>query len=186
MEPLVATGGTRFIGLSNHSPSQVRDIMSIATIKPKNHQFELHPYLPQSDWVAENFKYNISVTGYSPLGNTNPVHNLGVQANSEGNRAPPILKSPVIYEVGKTRNCTSAQVVLAWNMHRGVAVIPKAAQVEHQKENIATFDACKLTDEDAKKIDGIKATTEVRLYENYCSYGSTDGCSKKALGGRNP
>jgi diketogulonate reductase-like aldo/keto reductase len=94
------------------------------------------------------------------------------------------LKNAVITEIATARGCTPAQVVLAWNMKRGVAVIPKAAEVAHQKENIVTLDKCKLTDDDAAKIRGIRTTTEVRLYENICTYGPTVGCSDKALKGR--
>jgi alcohol dehydrogenase (NADP+) len=186
MEKLVRPEkGTRFIGISNFSPTQVRDVVGNATIKPKVHQFELHPYLQQQDWVEENFKYDITVTGYAPLGNTNPIHNLGV-SGSDGNRAPPLLQNAAVTEIAKARGCSPAQVVLAWNMKRKVAVIPKAAQSVHQKENIVTLDKCKITDDDAKRISGIKATTEVRLYENICRYGPTVGCSAKALVGRNP
>jgi alcohol dehydrogenase (NADP+) len=159
--------------------------MANATIKPKVHQFELHPYLQQADWVEENHKYGITVTGYAPLGNTNPIHTLGV-SGSDGNRAPPLFAHPVIKDVAAARSCSPAQVVLAWNMRRKVVVIPKAAQVEHQKENIVALDRCKITDEDAKKIDGIRAATEVRLYENICRYGPTVGCSQKSLTGRLP
>jgi len=181
MEKLVRPEkGARFIGLSNHSPSQVRDIIRIATIKPKVHQFESHPYLQQNDWVKENMKYGITVTGYAPLGNTNPVHNLGV-SGSAGNRAPQILQNPDILAISKARGCTPAQVVLAWNIRRGTAVIPKASRVVHQKENLATVSLCKLTDADAAKINAIGDKTVVRLYENYCSYGNTDGCSQRAL-----
>jgi alcohol dehydrogenase (NADP+) len=74
MEKLVRpVRGTRFIGISNFSPSQVSEVVGNATIIPKVHQFELHPYLQQTAWVEENFKHDITVTGYAPLSNTNPV-----------------------------------------------------------------------------------------------------------------
>jgi alcohol dehydrogenase (NADP+) len=187
MEKLVRVDkGARFIGISNHSPLQVKEVVEAATIRPKVHQFESHPYLQQNDAVKQNMAYGITVTGYAPLGNTNPVHNLGVAANSEGNRAPPILQNAAIVEAAKARGCTPAQVVLAWNVKRGTAVIPKASQVVHQKENIVTLQKCKITDEDAAKIADIRKSFEVRLYENVCRFGSTDGCSKKALEGRRP
>jgi alcohol dehydrogenase (NADP+) len=174
MEKLVRlTRGTRFIGISNFSPQQLDDILKVATIKPKVHQFELHPYLQQSDFVEKNFKHGIQVVCYAPLGNTNPVHNLGV-SGSRGLRAPQILTQPVINNIAKTHDCTPAQVVLGWNIHRKVAVIPKAARVEHQKENIVTVDKCKLTDEDAAKIRDMKIA--IRLYPNACGYGLTEGC----------
>jgi diketogulonate reductase-like aldo/keto reductase len=187
MEKLVrADHGARFIGISNHSPKQVKEVVEAATIRPKVHQFESHPYLQQTEAVKQSMGYGITVTGYAPLANTNPVHNLGVAAGSEGNRAPPVLANAAIREVAKARGCSLAQVVLAWNVKRGTAVIPKASQIAHQKENIVTLQKCKITDEDAAKIADIRKTVEVRLYENVCRFGNTDGCSKKALEGRRP
>jgi alcohol dehydrogenase (NADP+) len=174
MEKLVRpVNGTRFIGLSNFSPAQVDEVLKIATIKPYVHQFELHPYLQQTGWVQENFKKNLTVTAYAPLANTNPVHNLGV-SESRGLKQPMLLTNTVIKEVAAARGCTLAQVVLAWNMKRGVVVIPKAARPEHQMENIATFTQCKLTDADQAKINGFGIA--LRLYPNACGYGLTEGC----------
>jgi alcohol dehydrogenase (NADP+) len=174
MEKLVRpVNGTRFIGISNHSPQQVKEILAVATIRPKVHQFELHPYLPQTDWVAANLALNLTVTGYAPLGNTNPIHNLGV-SGAKGRAAPLLLGAPAIARVAAARGCTPAQAVLAWNLRRGVVVIPKASQEAHQKENIATVDKCRLTDEDVVALDGLKVP--LRLYPNACGYGLTEGC----------
>jgi diketogulonate reductase-like aldo/keto reductase len=73
------------------------------------------------------------------------------------------------------RSCTPAQVVLAWNLHRKVVVIPKASQVVHQRENIATLDQCRITDEDVAKIG--KMAEQIRFYANACDYGLTEGCA---------
>jgi alcohol dehydrogenase (NADP+) len=174
MEKLVRpTRGTRFIGISNFSPPQVSKILETATIKPKVHQFELHPYLQQSDFVETHVKHGINVIGYAPLGNTNPILDLGVSEN-RGLRVEKLLTNNVITEIAKARGCTPAQVVLAWNIRRKVIVIPKAARSEHQKENIVTLDKCKITDEDAHKIKSMKIA--VRLYPFACGYGLTEGC----------
>ncbi|KAF2671280.1 hypothetical protein BT63DRAFT_370469 [Microthyrium microscopicum] len=177
MEKLVRpVNGTRFIGISNHSPAQVEEVLKEATIKPYLHQFELHPYLQQSDWVQTNFKHNLTVTGYAPLANTNPVHNLAVSDKASG-RAPIVINTPTIQKIVQARGCTPAQVVLAWNLARGVVVIPKAARVEHQKENIATLEQCKLTEQDIKDVNALNVP--LRLYRNACGYGLTEGCDQK-------
>jgi alcohol dehydrogenase (NADP+) len=174
MEKLVRpTRGTRFIGVSNFSPPQVDKILETATIKPKVHQFELHPYLQQSTFVERHVKAGITVIGYAPLGNTNPILDLGVSEN-RGLRVEPLLTNKVITEIAKARDCTPAQVVLAWNIKRKVVVIPKAARSEHQKENIVTLEKCKITDEDANKIKNMNVA--VRMYPFACGYGLTEGC----------
>ena len=60
-------------------------------------------------------------------------------------------------------------------MKRKVVVIPKAARVEHQKENIVTLEKCTITDADAENIKGIKVA--LRLYPMACGYGLTEGCA---------
>ena len=98
MEKLVRPqGGTRFLGISNFSPKQVEEILAVATIKPKVHQIELHPYLQQDAFVASLLKQGIAITAYSPLANTNPTY------GSLGNRAPKILANPTIAAIAKAR-----------------------------------------------------------------------------------
>ncbi|KAF2672967.1 Aldo/keto reductase [Microthyrium microscopicum] len=144
MEKLPATKMTRYIGISNFSPAQVKDVLKVATIKPKVMQIELHPYLPQEDFVASLQKQGITVNAYAPLGNTNPAYKSS---------ATKLLQHSTIRSIASARGCTPAQVVLAWNMKRSVVVIPKAVQIAHQKENIATpACAAKLTAEDLEKI----------------------------------
>jgi len=161
------TRGTRFIGIANHSPKQLDDLLKIATIKPKAHQFEIHPYLQQSAWIGTNMKHNITVTAYTPLGNTNPAYGTLIK------KASPILQHPVMLDIAKARGCTTAQVSLAWNLKRNVVVIPKAANAEHRKENFATVEKCKLTDEDSEKIKNLGVT--LRLSTSVCT-----GAAKEA------
>jgi alcohol dehydrogenase (NADP+) len=156
MEKLARPGGpTRYIGISNFSPKQVEEILSIATIKPKVHQIELHPYLQQDAFVSSLQKQGIAVTAYAPLGNTNPVY------GSVGRRQPQVLADSVLNAIGRSRGCSVAQVVLAWNIARGVSVIPKAAQEAHQKENIVAAEKCKLQADDLAKIKTM--TTKLRV-----------------------
>jgi alcohol dehydrogenase (NADP+) len=163
MEKLITPGGpVRFIGISNHSPSQVEELLAAATIKPFVHQFELHPYLPQSNFLDWHRRNKIPVTGYAPLGNTSPYYSYATKSNG----APPLLGNAVINEVANARGCSPAQVVLAWNMKRGVAVVPKAVQEEHIKQNAKAID-CKLTEEDSGKIDAISKKTLGR-FNNPC------------------
>ncbi|KAF2396923.1 Aldo/keto reductase [Trichodelitschia bisporula] len=141
---------TRFIGISNFSPKQLKETMTAASVTPYMHQFEMHPYLQQTDFIAANKAYNISLTGYAPLGNTNaPYRASSLYSPSE---PPPLLQNSVITEIATARNCTPAQVVLAWNLARGVTVIPKAAQPGHQAENLATWTRCTLGEGDAEKV----------------------------------
>lgn len=61
-----ASGTVKNIGVANFSPAQIDEICEVEC--PYAHQFELHPYLQQNDWVATNLQKGIHVTAYSPLG----------------------------------------------------------------------------------------------------------------------
>src|SRR5262245_24027567 len=106
------TNKTRYIGISNFSPKQVEDVLKIAKIKPKVMQIELHPYLPQSQFVASLQKEGIIVNAYSPLGNTHPLYSLPFL--TEHWNVPKILGHQTIRQIAAARDCTPAQVVLAF------------------------------------------------------------------------
>jgi alcohol dehydrogenase (NADP+) len=168
MEKLVGKG-TRFIGIANHSPSMVEAVLKAATIKPKIHQFEGHPYLRQDSFVDFNFKHNITVVNYAPLGNTSPTY------ATAGAGAPKLLTNKVIVEIARLRSCAPAQVVLAWNLHRRVIVIPKALRKDHQVENYGTLTKCKLLPEDIAKIQAM--TYKIRMLSYPCAM-AANACFK--------
>ncbi|THX37094.1 hypothetical protein D6D10_06140, partial [Aureobasidium pullulans] len=74
MVQLVQSGKTRRIGVSNFSPNQLDTLLNHTTHVPFAHQMELHPYLPQNDWIQYHKVRNIRVTAYSPLRRTNPTY----------------------------------------------------------------------------------------------------------------
>jgi alcohol dehydrogenase (NADP+) len=162
MEKLPATKLTRFIGISNFNPAQVNELLSIATIKPKVHQIELHPYLPQNEFVKSLQAQNITVNAYAPLANMNPNY-------STASRVVKILQHPTITEIAAARGCAPAQVVLAWNIKRGVSVIPKAVVPAHFRENLPTVSACTLTADDAAKIESIGKAKAYRFNAGPCA-----------------
>lgn len=62
-----------------------------------------------------------------------------------------LLRTPLLIEIAKRHNKTVAQVMLRWNVQRGIVVIPKTSHVERMKENIDIFDF-ELSDEEMKAI----------------------------------
>jgi alcohol dehydrogenase (NADP+) len=146
MQTLLASGRVRNIGVSNFSPAQLKDLVENSDIKPAVHQMELHPYLVQEKWVDEHKERGIALTAYSPLGNMNPTYGDRTSSNSL------LLEEKVIKDIGQKRNCTAAQVVLAWGMSRGVSVIPKSKHERYIKENLEAVD-CVLEKEDITNIE---------------------------------
>ncbi|TVY40678.1 putative oxidoreductase [Lachnellula subtilissima] len=148
------------IGISNFSPEQLRHLISETGVTPAVHQMELHPYLQQSSWIAANRALGISVTAYSPLGNSNPdyqhpsspsrfssslLRSFFWSKNTESAPLPPppLLQNTILKEIAERRDCTVAQVALSWNAGRGVSVIPKSSHERWIKENYGSLE-CEL------------------------------------------
>ncbi|KAL9596295.1 MAG: hypothetical protein Q9219_005890 [cf. Caloplaca sp. 3 TL-2023] len=145
---LIQTPKLRHIGVSNFSPLQLKDLIEHSDTKPAVHQFETHPYLPQSSWLAAHKTLGIAVTAYSPFANTNPTYHSGKDD-------PPLLLTNIdMLAIAAESGCTTAQVALVWGMSRGTSVIPKSSHAERIKENYGAL-ACKLDEGDLKRIDAL-------------------------------
>ncbi|KAF9529760.1 NADP-dependent oxidoreductase domain-containing protein [Crepidotus variabilis] len=142
------------IGVSNFSVSAIKGIVEATGVVPEMNQVEAHPLLPQDDLVAYCKEQNIHMTAYSPLGN-NMVNK------------PKLTDHPVVQEVAKKLNASTAQVLIAWGVQRGYTVIPKSIQEERIKSN---FQQVELSEEDFKKITAIGHNNHARfnIPESYC------------------
>lgn len=148
MARLHSTTKLRHIGVSNFSPAQLKDLIRNSGAKPAVHQFEIHPYLPQADWIDFHNTHGIAVTAYSPFANTNPTYNSG------DDDPPLLLKNRDMLAIAAARGCTTAQVALVWGMSRGYSVIPKSSHVEYIRENFGAI-GCELDGEDLERIDAL-------------------------------
>lgn len=134
MEQAIKQGLTRHIGVSNFSSKKLKKLIENATIKPEVNQIELHPYLQQNEMLEFCKKENILLTAYSPLGSKDRAPAF------KGKDEPNLLANPTIDEIANNRNISSAQVLLAWAVNRGTAVIPKSVNRKRIQENIAAAD----------------------------------------------
>ena len=144
MEKLVEKGLVKSIGLSNFNSEQIADILARGNIKPVTNQVECHPHLNQverrNDWrVADEFIYfqerlidfcksrGITITAYSPLGSPDRPW-----AKPED---PKLLDDPKIKEISDRYNKTPAQIVLWWQVQRGIIIIPKSVTPSRIEDN---------------------------------------------------
>ncbi|KAI9815766.1 MAG: hypothetical protein M1827_002162 [Pycnora praestabilis] len=146
MERLLHTSKVRHIGVSNFSPTEMAHLIKSSKTKPAVHQMELHPYLPQNEWVQWHHAHGIHVTAYSPFGNANPTY-----GPPSKDSPPPLLENKAMRRIAKEGGCTTAQVALAWGMSRGTSVIPKSGHAERIKENYGALE-CDLEYEDFTDI----------------------------------
>jgi alcohol dehydrogenase (NADP+) len=120
MESLVDDGRCRAIGLSDITLDGLLPIYESARIKPAVVQVEAHPYLPETEFLEFCKEKGIVFLAGAPLGH--------------GIRSGP-LEDPVISAIAARVGKTPAQVLLAWAVQRGTAVLAKTRTAARAKEN---------------------------------------------------
>ncbi|MEM9243755.1 MAG: aldo/keto reductase [Pseudomonadota bacterium] len=148
MEQLVDKGLARNIGVSNFTETKLKSITEQASIQPAVNQVENHPYLSQPKLVEFCQQQAINVTAYSPLGRGNMPERF---ENADQPLEIP-LKNEVIVSIAEHHQATSAQILIAWQLHRGLSCIPKSVTPTRIKQNLMAQDL-KLTAEDMKAIE---------------------------------
>lgn len=137
MENAVREGKIRSLGVSNYYIKEINAFLPKVTTKPVLVQNEIHPYYQEKEVVEYMHNLGIVVEGWYPFGGRGYTSAL--------------LNNEVILEIAKAHGVTSAQVILRWNLQRGVVAIPGSSNPEHIKENISVFHF-ELSDEDMQKI----------------------------------
>jgi len=136
MEDLVDKGLVLNIGLSNFNRRQVQEVMKNASkYRPAILQNECHPYLQQKDLIDFAKINDIQFQAFSPLG-SGSTH-LGVEPPPNG-LIP--LDHPIIKQLALMYRKSPAQIMLKWNIQRGVSVVAKSRTPERIKDNMAIFD----------------------------------------------
>uniref|UniRef100_A0A8C9IUD3 Aldo-keto reductase family 1 member D1 n=1 Tax=Piliocolobus tephrosceles TaxID=591936 RepID=A0A8C9IUD3_9PRIM len=149
MEACKDAGLVKSLGVSNFNRRQLELILNKPGLKykPVSNQVECHPYFTQPKLLKFCQQHDIVIIAYSPLGTSrNPIW---VNVSS-----PPLLKDALLNSLGKRYNKTAAQIVLRFNIQRGVVVIPKSFNLERIKENFQIFDFS-LTEEEMKDIEAL-------------------------------
>lgn len=144
MEKLVAKGLVKSIGVSNFNTEQIADILEKGSIKPVTNQVECHPYLNQNRLLKFCADRDITLTAYSPLGSPDRPW-----AKPEDVK---LLDDEKIVAMAAKYGKSPAQVVLRWQVQRGVIVIPKSVTPSRIVENSSLFDF-KLTDDEMTEMD---------------------------------
>eukprot|EP00066_Takifugu_rubripes_P010545 XP_003978454.1 PREDICTED: alcohol dehydrogenase [NADP(+)] [Takifugu rubripes] len=146
MEKLVEKGLVRSIGLSNFNSCQINDILAVASIKPTVLQVESHPYLAQVELMGHCRDRGLMMTAYSPLGSPDRAWKHPDE--------PVVLEEPLLVGLAKKYKKSPAQIVLRWQMQRGVVTIPKSVTKSRIIENIQVFDFI-LEQEEMKNITAL-------------------------------
>jgi alcohol dehydrogenase (NADP+) len=138
MEALVDGSKCKAIGLSDVSLEQVREVFQSARIKPAVVQVESHPYLPQTELLEFCKSNGIVMLAFAPLGH-------GIK--------PGVLEDARIIAIAQRVNQTPAQVLLAWVVQRGTAVLTTPKTPSRAREN---FEISALPADAIEEINSIQ------------------------------
>ena len=145
MEELYENKKVRAIGFCNFYPDRLMDLAEHNKIKPAINQIETHPFF-QREYDNEIMKnYGTQIESWGPF------------AEGRGD----MFTNPILSEIGKKYNKSTAQVILRWLIQRNVVVIPKSVHKERMIENFNIFDF-ELSADDMDKIKSMD--TEKSLF----------------------
>ena len=126
----------RAIGVSNFMKHHLEDLLQTAEIVPMVNQMEFHPYLVQQDLIDYCNAHQIQYEAWSPM--------------MQGR----IFELDSIKKIGLKYGKSPAQVVLRWDLQKGVITIPKSAKKERIIDNASLFDF-ELSNEDMVYLEGL-------------------------------
>ncbi len=137
LEHIYKQGSVKAIGISNFLKHHIEDLLQSAEIIPMVNQMEFHPYLIQQDLMDYCVKNKIQYEAWSPL--------------MQGQK---LLSDPAINKIAAKYSKSPAQVVLRWDIQKGVVTIPKSVKKERIISNSQIFDF-ELSQEDMKLINSL-------------------------------
>ena len=143
LERLVDEGQCKAIGLSNVNLEKLQEIVEAARIKPAVVEVESHPYLPERELLEYCRQHGIVLLAFAALGH-------GME--------PRLLDDPVIIGIAQRLRKTPAQVVLAWAVQRGTALLTTSIKPSRIQEN---FELSTIPEDAMREIRSI--TTSVRF-----------------------
>lgn len=144
IEELYEEGKIRAIGVSNFKMDQLANLSLFNKVKPAINQIELHVF----NQKEEEQKY---------------MESKEIQIQSWGAFAEgrfDVFQNPILKEIGEKYGKTTAQVMLRWQLQRGVVSLSKSATLERIRQNFDIFDF-ELSGEDMEKILEINTNTTV-------------------------
>ena len=138
MEDAFERGTLKAIGVSNFFPHVLVNFCETVRIIPAANQIELHPFFAQNQALEIMKEYGVQPIAWAPL------------AEGKFN----IFSHHVLSEIAKNHNSSAAQVALAWNIQRGVVILPKSTKPSRMAENTQAGEI-HLSDEEMEAINAL-------------------------------
>jgi 2,5-diketo-D-gluconate reductase A len=128
-------GFTRAIGVSNYSLAQIDDLTAATGETPAVNQVHWDPLRYSAQTVSGHAERGVVMEGYSPLKDVSLDHQA-------------------LRAIAAAHQVSTAQVVLRWNIERGIVVIPKSSHEDRISANIDLF-GFELNADELAAIDAI-------------------------------
>lgn len=136
MATLHDEGKVRNVGVSNFSTYQLSCAQHVSDVPIAVNQIEFHPYLQRPDLVDFCRETDTVIEAAAPL------------ARGE------LFDDETVTELSEAYDKSPAQIVLKWEVERGVVPLPKSSSPEHVRQNLSLFD-WELDETDLAKLDSI-------------------------------
>ena len=140
MEKAVKQGKVRSIGLSNWYVEELQEFLPQVSITPALVQNEIHPYYQENDVIPYIQNLGIVVQGWYPFGGRGYTQEM--------------LSDKTMAKIAKAHGKSVAQVILRWNLQKGVVVIPGSSNPAHIQENTEIYDF-KLSKKEMRQINAL-------------------------------
>lgn len=155
LEDLYKEGKLRAIGVSNFYPDRLSDLVAFNEITPQVNQVETHPF-NQQIFAQENMvKNNVQIESWATF--------------AEGRNN--IFTNPVLVKIAEKYGKSTAQIMVRWQVERGIVCLTKSVKPERMAENIDVFDFS-LSEEDMAEI--AKLDTKESLFFNHQDASTVD------------
>ncbi|MCG6188700.1 aldo/keto reductase [Maribellus maritimus] len=151
MEELYQKGKIRAIGISNFMIHHLEEFLPRCNVLPAVNQVEFHPELVQPELLKYCQEKKIQLEAWSPI-IKGKVNNL-----------------PVIQALAVKYGKTPVQIVLRWDIQKGVVTIPKSSNPERISSNADIFDF-NISEEDILKIDRLDKSLRIGPDPNNFSF----------------
>jgi len=138
MEELYQEGRIRAIGVSNFTSDRIIDFCYNVKIIPAVNQLEIHPFFQRDEELRVMKEYDIQPQAWAPF--------------AEGMNG--MFTNPLLSQIAEAHGKSVAQVILRWDIQRGVMAIPKSVHKDRMEQNFLIWDF-KLSNEEMKLISSL-------------------------------
>ena len=144
LEDAYREGKVRAIGVSNFYPDRLSDIVAFTEIKPQVNQVETHPFNQQIEAQENMIKNNVQLESWASF--------------AEGRNN--IFTNPVLMDIAKKYNKSTAQVMIRWQVQRGIVCLTKSVRPVRMAENFDVMNF-ELSADDMARIQSLDTKTSL-------------------------